>query len=83
MKFIKRVGAGFKGFGKTLAAFPRDFRRISRDQTDVAATRTACPPRGPACDNFAWGLRSPTDFGHGPQSGEHRQGEPQGHQRQR
>ena len=27
MKFIKRVGAGFKGFGKTIAAFPRDFRR--------------------------------------------------------
>jgi hypothetical protein len=27
MRFIKRVGAGFKGFGKTIAAFPRDFRR--------------------------------------------------------
>ena len=27
MTFIKRVGAGFKGFGKTIAAIPRDIRR--------------------------------------------------------
>jgi hypothetical protein len=27
MKFIKRVGAGFKGFGKTVVAIPRDFMR--------------------------------------------------------
>lgn len=27
MKFIKRVGAGFKGFGKAIAAVPRDIRR--------------------------------------------------------
>jgi hypothetical protein len=27
MNFIKRVGAGFKGFGNAIAAFPRDLRR--------------------------------------------------------
>lgn len=27
MTFIKRVRAGFKGFGRTIAAIPRDIRR--------------------------------------------------------
>jgi len=27
MKFIKRVGAGFKGIGKAIAAVPRDIKR--------------------------------------------------------
>ena len=27
MKFIKRVGAGVKGFGSALAAIPKDIKR--------------------------------------------------------